>query len=265
MMHLIPKREGGERPIGLLLSFVRLWERVRKPVLVEWRRTVERHYNWATRGRSAQDSVWRQCLYAEAAHAAGRESAAALIDLTKAYETVPLQVVWESGVLLGLPIFLLRLMLEVFAFARVLVFRGATADAVHTLSAILAGSVFAVDALLLVMIPCCDRVAARHPDVGLSLYVDDVGLQAFGPRGAAASDCLHATKLFIHLVEEKGMTVSRGGCWVAGGKSVVILSRRAREKQAAAGFRAIGLAVVGHARNMGGGLCQRERREEDGD
>ena len=45
LIALIPKNSGGTRPIGLLAALVRLWERVRKPIVAEWRRTVERSYN----------------------------------------------------------------------------------------------------------------------------------------------------------------------------------------------------------------------------
>ena len=38
MVHLIPKPTGGRRPIGLVASLPRLWERVRKPLLTHWRR-----------------------------------------------------------------------------------------------------------------------------------------------------------------------------------------------------------------------------------
>ena len=42
LIALIPKSSGRTRPIGLLASLVRLWERVRKPCVAEWRKSVER-------------------------------------------------------------------------------------------------------------------------------------------------------------------------------------------------------------------------------
>ena len=41
----IPKGDGGRRPIGLLPQLVRIWERIRKPIVANWRTTVQRSYN----------------------------------------------------------------------------------------------------------------------------------------------------------------------------------------------------------------------------
>eukprot|EP00973_Karenia_brevis_P085011 11797564-Karenia_brevis.AAC.1 len=49
---LIPKLDGGNRPIGIMASLVRLWERLRKPVMAEWLRAHSREYDWAAVGKS---------------------------------------------------------------------------------------------------------------------------------------------------------------------------------------------------------------------
>ena len=90
------------------------------------------------------------------------ESAAALIDLAKAFEYVRLELVWEAGLRWNFPEEILRLMLETFAFIRYLVLNGAVSEAVATLSAIIAGSSFAIDALFSVLIGPCDHLAANH-------------------------------------------------------------------------------------------------------
>ena len=67
LVPLIPKADGGRRPIGLLAAIVRVWERIRKPVVATWRKSVERPYNWAAKGRSPQAAAWHHSLRAEAA------------------------------------------------------------------------------------------------------------------------------------------------------------------------------------------------------
>jgi hypothetical protein len=37
ILHLIPKPAGGRRPIGVLASFVRLWERTFQAAVTNWR------------------------------------------------------------------------------------------------------------------------------------------------------------------------------------------------------------------------------------
>jgi hypothetical protein len=158
LVALIPKADGGRRPIGLLPTLVRIWERVRKPAVASWRCSVTRSYNWAAKGRSPQAAVWRLALQDEAAAARGEESAASLLDLVKAFELVRLELVWRCGLRLHFPVRILRLMLQAFAFARSLVMNGAISAAVMTLSAILAGGGFATDALFLVLVGPCDEI-----------------------------------------------------------------------------------------------------------
>ena len=59
LIKLIPKAKGGKRPIGLLTALVRLWERLRIHEVRNWKAVSSRDYNWAARGRSAQDVVWK--------------------------------------------------------------------------------------------------------------------------------------------------------------------------------------------------------------
>ena len=60
LIHLIPKPTGGRRPIGLLAALPRLWDRVRRPTLIQWRRGSGRDYNWMAPGRGAARAVWAQ-------------------------------------------------------------------------------------------------------------------------------------------------------------------------------------------------------------
>ena len=139
LIHLIPKSDGGRRPIGVLPSIVRVWERIRKLVVQDWLRRNSRAYDWASQGRSSEGAAWHQSLLDEAAKADGLASAAALMDLAKAFERVALHLVWEAGVRHGFPLKVLRLILEAFAFARHLSYQGAVSEAILTLSAVLAG------------------------------------------------------------------------------------------------------------------------------
>ena len=147
LIHLIPKPEGGRRPIGVLPSIVRVWERARKETVQRWVGEHARSYDWATQGRSSEGAVWYQSLVDEGAAADGHSSATVLMDLSKAFEMVSLQKVWEAGVRHRFPLHILRLVLESFAFARHLTYQGAISEGTLTLSAVLAGGGFAQVAL----------------------------------------------------------------------------------------------------------------------
>ena len=97
MVHLIPKASGGRRPIGLLASLVRLWERARRPEVECWLGSCRREYNWMCKGKGAERSAWAQNICEEAALASGRATASVLLDLVKAFEQVVLGQVWNCG------------------------------------------------------------------------------------------------------------------------------------------------------------------------
>ena len=69
----------------------------------------------------------------------GLQSGTTFLDLTKAYEMMRLQDVWQAGCRYLFPPVLLRLLLEAFSFGRYLTYQGAVSNPTHTLSAILAG------------------------------------------------------------------------------------------------------------------------------
>ena len=85
---LYAKPLGGLRPIGLLPSFMRLWEYCRKQTLWDWEKDNARESNWAAPGRSSFAVVAHQRLAAEGAPQ-DHWSALTLMDLVKAYELFP--------------------------------------------------------------------------------------------------------------------------------------------------------------------------------
>ena len=51
---LLPKPDGGDRPIGIMAGMVRLWERARLPIMKKWLTTVVRRYGFAQAGCTAE-------------------------------------------------------------------------------------------------------------------------------------------------------------------------------------------------------------------
>ena len=70
LIPLIPKADGGLRPIGALAALHRFCN--------AWERTHERTWFAAAKGRGAVDQVWRQALRAEAAASSREEYACVL-------------------------------------------------------------------------------------------------------------------------------------------------------------------------------------------
>ena len=185
--------------------------------------------------------------------ARGEESAAALIDLAKAFEYVRLELVWEAGKRLKFPEGILRLMLETFAFVRHLLLNGAMSEAVATLSAILAGSSFAIDALFMVLVEPCDHLARCH-QVDLCLFVDDLTIDAVGTAQFVQHTLPGALRDCIGFFEQKlKFVVSRGKTWQIDpkAKTVAIASSRELERTLAISMRALGVPMHKQVKLLG--------------
>ena len=102
------------------------------------------------------------------------------MDLAKAFESIPLEVVWRRGLTLGWHPGILRLSLQMCSFVRHLTLDGVIGEGVQTLSAILAGTSFATDLLISVLVEPCDELLSSWGGLNLSLVVDDLAIQAVG-------------------------------------------------------------------------------------
>ena len=131
LIHLIPKASGGRRPIGVLASLVHLWERARRPITDRWRRTCTRSYDWMSKGKGAERSVWAQALYEEVAAAEPRTTASIYLHLVKAFEQVVLGQVWRCGLQHSMPRRVLTLALEACTFSRRLTCKNAVGGCLH--------------------------------------------------------------------------------------------------------------------------------------
>ena len=115
-MVLLPKAEGGFRPIGLLPWMVRVWTRSRREAVARWESAVQRPFLYAGKGMGADIAAWKQAARAELAAAASYQVGygIALLDLVKAFERVPHRLLVQEALELGFPLWILRLSLAAY-------------------------------------------------------------------------------------------------------------------------------------------------------
>eukprot|EP00959_Pyramimonas_sp_CCMP1952_P274958 5747812-Pyramimonas_sp.AAC.1 len=100
---LIEKPAGGHRAILLLASFVRVWERLRRPMLDPFFATTERAY-WAFgSGKSAESCVWAQTALGEIAAADDQVVLGVQWDGKKYYESFRLELLRDRARQWGIP------------------------------------------------------------------------------------------------------------------------------------------------------------------
>ena len=86
---LLPKPDGGLRPIGLFASVIRLWSRARADIGRAWQAANSIPALFGGAGMGAQRAAWTIAARSEAAAAGALDTALGLLDLVKAFETIP--------------------------------------------------------------------------------------------------------------------------------------------------------------------------------
>ena len=115
---LLPNTGGGNRPIGLCPSLIRLWMRMRLPIAQTWQAANDRPYFFAGEAKGADVAAWKQAARAEVAVCDGLDHAAALLDIVKAFDGVPWDWLVKQAIARGYNLWLLRLSIAVYALGR---------------------------------------------------------------------------------------------------------------------------------------------------
>ncbi|MFM7987073.1 MAG: hypothetical protein ACKPKO_47960, partial [Candidatus Fonsibacter sp.] len=189
---MLPKPDGGYRPIGILQSYIRFWGRVRRRRVALWEdRHAAREYFWGCRGRSAQAAVWAQCIEVEYARARKAHGASLLIDLRKAYELVAHQLAAWRARQAGFPLAIARMALLVYGGRRIVRVGRACAMPIRTTTGIVAGCSHANAFLKAVLLSTADSIVKTYGGVSLYIMVDDMTLTASGSK-AMVEQCVGA-------------------------------------------------------------------------
>lgn len=182
LMLLIPKDDGGQRPIGLLTAPLRLWAKARRKHVWRWEREHARDYFWSDTDKPSERCAWHQLAVDEACDGTGLETAAILADIVKCFENVPRDVLVEEARATAFPLAILRLALCTYRAARRLICDGFCSREVRATRSILAGCVHATSLLRCLLLRTLDRISARWTGVTLRVVVDDVTAQLVGTR-----------------------------------------------------------------------------------
>ncbi len=205
---LLPKPDGGRRPIGLLPLLPRIWARARRPILAAWERTCDRPYLYAGPARGAQVATWRQAARAELASAVGVEYAQTLLDLVKAFERIPHHVLVREAVRLGYPLLILRLSLATYRLARALRVDSFVSSLTWATRGVTAGSAHATSEMRLLVIHIVDTAIRSYPLTRFTVYVDDISAEIAATRRLVMQNIGAATACVCRLLQQNGAEIS---------------------------------------------------------
>ena len=219
LVALLPKPEGGKRPIGLYRGLYRLWSRLRHPHVKEWEagRAVSGIFGVGPR-RRVTDSVWRTAVRNFSDIEMDKVVIESLWDLRKCYEFVNHFKLKGFARELGFPLAILRVSLRSYRWGRRLRLDGMVGRAWFPGRGIIAGSVFAVHELRAFMFEAVTRHAVGHPGVGISVHIDDVNQRVAEDTrdeatkvfqdGAAELQRVFEVDLELPLAMSKGLLLS---------------------------------------------------------
>ena len=113
---LLPKSDGGLRPIGLMPFLVRIWTRARKAISMQWEKENQHPFLYAGKGMGADIAAWKQAARADLATTAQFKVgyAQALLDLVKAFDRIPHWLIVDEAKALGYPLWFIRLSLQAY-------------------------------------------------------------------------------------------------------------------------------------------------------
>ena len=127
---------------------------------------------------SATRAAWTAAFRAETAGRKAQHYAQVLLDLEKAFETVPHRQLWEAAARRGYPLSILRLSLAAYKLPRAVGCDGVYSRSITASRGITAGSGTATSELRALTIDLYDILASECPSIAQSIYVDDVNLEA---------------------------------------------------------------------------------------
>ena len=177
---LLPKLDGGRRPIRLFPTPIRLWMKARTGMPREWEADSPNEALYGGAGKGAQRAAWIGAFHAETARANGRSHAQALIDLVKAFEMTPHQKLIDAAISREYPFKLLRLSLAAYRLKRVVGYRGLFAECARATRGITAGSSFATTELRVLLIDLVAAIQHTWPPSSGVQCVDDLTIMASG-------------------------------------------------------------------------------------
>ena len=252
---LLPKPDGGRRPIGLFPLLPRIWMKVRRDIATEWERLNERTYLYAGVGKGASVAAWKQAARAELALSLpGVDHGQVLLDLVKAFERVPHHILVQEALHLGYPLWLLRLSLAAYGLGRVLRVDGAISSLVLALRGITAGSGLATTEMrLLLLLRIVDRASVLYPAVTPTLFVDDLSAEVSGTKRYILRHLIPFVLFICDCMSAALLEVSRK-------KSVCTASCDAVGTPLAAGLRRYSVRYVRQVKSLGCGLGAGARR-----
>ena len=201
---LLPKNDGGLRPIGLFPTLIRVWMRARLYLTRAWETMHQIPEIYGGPSMGAFRASWNEGFMAEFAAGVRADFLQALVDLVKCFETVPHDELLAAAKARNLPLTVLRLSLAAYRLARSLGVDGVYSATVVATRGITAGSGFATTELRVILFDLIIEVRRRWTFAfRLTVYVDDLTLSSNGTPRQVLHTMLRALSFIVNALQER--------------------------------------------------------------
>ncbi len=174
---LIPKEDGGLRPIALFRTAYRVYAKYRAGEVKTWAKHHSGYQCNTAQGRCVGDSTWRAQVMT-ATDGQQVYSVEALKDVRKAFEHVRRDQLLDMGVKTGYPLPQLIMSLRSYQWNRRIHYEGIVSEVIKPKRGIAAGSAFATFELWCLLKPAIDHMQKLMPLLTICLHVDDLCMMA---------------------------------------------------------------------------------------
>jgi len=206
---LIPKEAGGDRPIGLFPTAIRVLNRwLRRTYGEAWRKKNSREYLFGTRGKGTTVANWIMAAGAEYARATSKHAAAGLFDLVKAFEHIEHERLKQQAAHYGFSLPLLRYLIRLYTMPRRIRVGQLVADQVQATRTVVPGDAFADLLMFLSVVRIIDLMQATWEALWVAVVVDDVQILAVGGDGEVVSSVAGASAFLRAEMKQAGLVVA---------------------------------------------------------
>ncbi len=236
---LIPKPQGGDRPVALMSLVYVLWTRIRSEEFKEWDEARLKHWDDAVQGSSALKAALRRRMLDEVEVELEGWTASVYWDLEKFFDSI------RPGRLIKLSRKcrrrlhprMMAMAMQAHLAPRVLRARGVCSSAIEVDCSIVAGCRFSIGFARTVVYQLIEKAASRIGErVTVKQYVDDLAQSARGKKyKEVKNQTVEAALELKKVMEEEGLTVSD--------KTTLVCSSKELEEDVRRGLAAGGMKI----------------------